>query len=350
VRLAVPRPGQTRFTDLLRGEIVIDNENVDDQVLVKSDGLPTYHMANVVDDHLMQVSIIMRAEEWIPSAPKHVLLYAAFGWEIPVLAHFPLLRNSDRTKISKRKNPTSLLWYRRQGYLPEALLNFLALQGWSPREQSEDFPLGDFVEKFDPKDISVGGPIFDLTKLDWLNGEKIRKLSVEQLADRIVAEGFATDPDAGPDDGAVVATGADAALVWTRAELIDALPLFQERLRTLAEFAPAARYLKRRPAPDVEGLRKKVKRAEPAALAAALRQAADALAAQAGHADDEREAALRAVAESHALKPGDVFMGLRVAITGVTASPPILPSVDRVGTAESVARVRALADVLANVG
>jgi glutamyl/glutaminyl-tRNA synthetase len=164
------------------------------------------------------------------------------------------------------------------------------------------------------------------------------------------AVGFAPDPAAGPAEGGVVAPGADAALVWTRAVLIDALPLFLARRRTLAVSAPAARYLKRRPAPDVEGLRKKVKRAEPAALAAALRQAADALAAQAGHADDEREAALRAVAESHALKPGDVFMGLRVAITGVTASPPILPSVDRVGTAESVARVRALADVLANVG
>ncbi|MHC5212371.1 MAG: glutamate--tRNA ligase [Planctomycetota bacterium] len=336
VRLAVPRPGSTRFTDLLRGEIVIENENVDDQVLVKSDGMPTYHMANVVDDHLMGVSIIMRAEEWIPSAPKHVLLYAAFGWEMPVLAHFPLLRNADKSKISKRKNPTSLLWYRRQGYLPEALLNFLALQGWSPREESEEFPIGEFIEKFDPADISVGGPVFDLTKLDWLNGEKIRKLSVEELADRMLGEGFAADPEPGGEP-----------LVWSREDLIAALPLFQERLRTMAEFAPSARYLKRRPAPDMEGLRKKAKKTEPAALAAALQEAADALAAHDGHPDDEREAALRAVAETHALKPGEVFMGLRVAITGVTASPPILPSVDVLGTSEAVQRVRALAGLLA---
>jgi glutamyl-tRNA synthetase len=347
VRLAVPRPGQTRFTDLLRGEIVIDNENVDDQVLVKGDGMPTYHMANVVDDHLMGVSIIMRAEEWIPSAPKHVLLYAAFGWEMPAIAHFPLLRNADKTKISKRKNPTSLLWYRRQGYLPEALLNFLALQGWSPRETSEDFPMSEFVGKFDPKDISVGGPIFDLTKLDWLNGEKIRKLGVEQLADRMLAEGFATDDGDGTGAGAGVGAAAGAAFVWSREELVAVLPLFRERLRTLSEFVPAARYLKRRPAPDMDGLLKKVKKPTPAALAAALRDAAEALGAGAGRPDEEREAALRAVAESHGLKPGEVFMGLRVAITGVTASPPILPSADRVGMDESVARVRALAERLA---
>jgi glutamyl-tRNA synthetase len=337
VRLAVERPGATRFTDLLRGEIVIDNDNVDDQVLLKSDGLPTYHMANVVDDHLMGVSIIMRAEEWIPSAPKHVILYRAFGWEMPALAHFPLLRNADKTKISKRKNPTSLLWYRRQGYLPEALLNFLALQGWSPREQSEEFPIGEFIAKFDPADISVGGPVFDLTKLDWLNGEKIRKLTVEQLADRILGEGFAADREA----------GTEAPLVWSREELVAALPLFQERLRSLAEFAPSARYLKLRPEPDVDGLRSKARKAEPAALSAAMRAAADALLARDGHPDDEREAALRAAAETHGLKAGDLFMGLRVAVTGVTASPPLLPSVDRVGTAESVARVRALAERLA---
>ena len=322
VRLRVPRPGQTRFTDLLRGEIVIDNENVDDQVLLKSDGLPTYHMANVVDDHLMGVTIIMRAEEWIPSVPKHVLLYRAFGWEPPAMAHVPLLRNADKTKISKRKNPTSLLWYRSQGFLPEALLNFLALQGWSPREAREEFSLDEFVGKFDPKDISVGGPVFDLTKLDWLNGEKIRKLTAGQLADRIVSEGFA---------------GA-----WTREELEAVLPLFQERLRRLSEFEPAARYLKARPNPDLDGLAAKLRKADPAAVRAALLEAADQLVARAGSPHPEREAELRALAERHGLKPGDLFMGLRVAVTGATASPPLLPSVDAIGATEAASRVREL--------
>jgi len=335
VRLKVPRPGSTRFTDLLRGEIVIENENVDDQVLLKTDGLPTYHMANVVDDHLMGVTIIMRAEEWIPSVPKHVLLYAAFGWEIPVMAHVPLLRNADKTKISKRKNPTSLNWYREQGYLPEALLNFLALQGWSPREQSEDFTLDEFVAKFDPHDISVGGPVFDFAKLDWLNGAKIRRLSAEQLADRLSSEGFA-----GP--GAKTPEGA----AFTREKLVAVLPLFQDRLRVLGEFVGAARYLAQRVEPDLEGLNKKVKKADPAALRTALLAAADMLVAQAAAPEVEREAALRSLAEANGLKPGDLFMGLRVAITGATASPPLLPSVDAVGAAESAARIRALAGQL----
>jgi len=322
VRLLVPRPGQTRFTDLLRGEIVIDNENVDDQVLLKSDGLPTYHMANVVDDHLMGVTIIMRAEEWIPSVPKHVLLYQAFGWEQPVMAHVPLLRNADKSKISKRKNPTSLLWYRGQGFLPEALLNFLALQGWSPQQAREEFTLDEFVAKFDPQDISVGGPVFDLTKLDWLNGEKIRKLSPAQLADRLAQEGFA-----GP---------------WDRDGLLAVLPLFQERLRRLSEFVPAAAYLKERPEPDLDGLGQKTKKADPARLRAAMLEAADRLAALAGTPHPEREAELRAIAERQAVKPGELFMGLRVAVTGATASPPLLPSIDLLGAEESASRVREL--------
>lgn len=326
VRLKVQRGGETRFNDLLRGEIVIQNDTVDDQVLMKSDGMPTYHLANIVDDHLMGVTIVMRAEEWIPSSPKHVMLYEAFGWQAPVFAHVPLLRNADKTKISKRKNPTSLNWYRQQGYLPEALVNFLALQGWSIREQSEEFDLATFVERFDPKDISVGGPVFDMTKLDWLNGEKIRKLPVDELAARIHDGGFAPG--------------------WEPADLRVALPLFQDRLRVLSEFPERAAYLRARPEPDLEGLSKKVKKEDPAALTAALRAAADLLISSAGQPDEERENALRAVAEAHALKVGSLFMGLRVAVTGATASPPLLPSVDAVGTTESAERVRALADQL----
>ncbi len=339
VRLAVPRPGSTRFTDMLRGEIVIDNENVDDQVLLKSDGLPTYHMANVVDDHLMGVSIIMRAEEWIPSVPKHVLLYAAFGWQIPVMAHVPLLRNADKTKISKRKNPTSLLWYREQGYLPEALLNFLALQGWSPREASEELTLAEFTGKFDPHDISVGGPVFDFAKLDWLNGARIRRLTPGELADRLVAERFA-----GP--GAREPAGA----LWAREQIVAVLPLFQERLRVLSEFVPAARYLRERVPPDLEGLLKKVKKADPVALRKALLDVVGRIEADAGRPHDEREAGLRALAEAAGLKPGDLFMGLRVAVTGSTMSPPLLPSIDALGAAESAARIRQLAEQLVTVG
>ena len=216
LRLAVDKSASTRFTDLLRGQIVIENQEVDDQVLLKSDGMPTYHLATVVDDHLMGVSIIMRAEEWIPSVPKHVMLYQAFGWDLPVFAHVPLLRNANKSKISKRKNPTSLLWYRAMGFLPEAMLNFLALQGWRPAEDKEEFTRDEFVAGFDPKDISTGGPVFDITKLDWLNGQKIRELTLDELADRLLAPTITEQGEPSPPfaDG------------WARDELLAALPLF----------------------------------------------------------------------------------------------------------------------------
>ncbi|GJM22645.1 MAG: glutamate--tRNA ligase [Planctomycetota bacterium] len=325
VRLRVDKSGSTKFNDLLRGEIEITNDNVDDQVLLKSDGMPTYHMANVVDDHLMGVSIIMRAEEWIPSTPKHVMLYAALGWTPPIYAHVPLLRNADKSKISKRKNPTSILWYREHGFLPEALVNFLALQGWSMGEtDDEEFPIEDFVARFDPKDISVGGPVFDMTKLEWVNGEKIRKLSVAELAERLVSEGFAEG--------------------WTAERVEQVLPLFRERMKTLLDFQAGARFLLERIEPDLEGLTKKLKKADPEAVSAALLDACKELEAREGQSDDDRENALREIAAKHELKVGALFMGLRVGITGSTASPPLLPSIDALGTGESVARVRALAE------
>ncbi len=327
VRLAVDKSATTRWNDLLRGEIVIENENVDDQVLLKTDGMPTYHLANVVDDHLMGVTIIMRAEEWIPSVPKHIMLYSAFGWQPPIYAHVPLLRNADKSKISKRKNPTSVLWYQQNGYLPETMVNFLALQGWSPREDDEEFTIGEFIDKFDPKDISLGGPVFDMVKLDWLNGEKIRKLDIEELADRLQSDGWAGE--------------------WHNDELLKILPLFQDRMKNLKDFEPAAAYLKARPEPDLEGLAKKTKKVDPAVLVTVLREAAERLREFEGHGDDEREAALRLVAEKHEIKVGALFMGLRVAVTGSVASPPLLPSIDSVGLDESLARVAALTDRLA---
>ncbi len=327
VRLAVDREGSTRWHDLLRGEIVIANEEDDDQELVKSDGMPTYHMANVVDDHMMGVSIVMRAEEWIPSTPKHVMLYAAFGWEPPTFAHVPLLRNRDKSKISKRKNPTSLIWYRDAGYLPETMVNFLALQGWSPREDDEEFAVAEFVNKFNPRDISLGGPVFDMTKLDWLNGEKIRKLSLDDLAERIIEGGFAGD--------------------WSPDHLREVLPLFQDRMKSLKDFVPLAGYIRGRPELDLEGLAKKTKKVDPAVLADMLRDAARRLEEFDGHADEEKEAALRLIAEKREVKPGAIFMALRVAVTGATASPPLFPSIDAVGFEESMARVRDLAEHLA---
>ena len=175
VRLRVPPDGVAVIDDMLRGPIEFEWKTVDMQVLVKSDGWPTYHLANVVDDHLMAITHVMRGEEWISSAPKHLLLYRAFGWEMPQLAHLPLLRNADKSKLSKRKNPTSILFYERMGYLPQALANFLGLFSVPPVDGEELMDLATMVERFGLDHVSLGGPVFDVTKLDWLNARYIRE-------------------------------------------------------------------------------------------------------------------------------------------------------------------------------
>ena len=193
VRLVVPREGSATIDDLLRGPVVFEWSAVDMQVLVKSDGWPTYHLANVVDDHLMEITHVMRGEEWISSAPKHLLLYRAFGWEMPKIAHLPLLRNADRSKLSKRKNPTSILFYAKMGYLPEALTNFLGLFSVPPKDGEEMMDLPTLVARFGLDHISLGGPVFDVAKLDWLNGRYVREsLDVAHLMERIRA--WALDP------------------------------------------------------------------------------------------------------------------------------------------------------------
>ncbi|MDA8646150.1 glutamate--tRNA ligase [Porticoccaceae bacterium] len=186
VRLRVPREGQCRFHDMLRGEISIDWAQIDMQVLLKADGMPTYHLANVVDDHLMGISHVIRGEEWINSAPKHILLYQYLGWDVPIFCHLPLLRNVDKSKLSKRKNPTSILFYQRMGYLPEAMLNYLGRMGWSMPDEREKFTLEEMLAVFDIQRVSLGGPVFDVEKLRWLNGLWIREdFTDQQLADRM---------------------------------------------------------------------------------------------------------------------------------------------------------------------
>lgn len=181
IRLKMPYDGQTIVKDKLRGDIVFENSKIDDQVLLKSDGFPTYHLANVVDDHLMGITDVIRAEEWIASTPKHVQLYKAFGWEEPRWYHMPLLRNADKTKISKRKNPVSLNYYKEEGYIKEGMLNFLALMGWSMPGDKEIFTLDEMIENFSFDRVSLGGPIFDLVKLGWVNNQHMRLKDIKEL-------------------------------------------------------------------------------------------------------------------------------------------------------------------------
>jgi glutamyl-tRNA synthetase len=185
IRMKIPETGDCVFEDILRGKIVIPWSHIDMQVLLKADGMPTYHLANVVDDHLMKITHVIRGEEWINSTPKHVLLYKYFNWGIPEFCHLPLLRNPNNSKLSKRKNPTSINFYKKMGYLPEALMNYLGRMGWSMPNQEEKFTLDEMMENFDITQVRLGGPIFDVEKLDWLNGCWIREsLSGAEFADR----------------------------------------------------------------------------------------------------------------------------------------------------------------------
>ncbi len=219
IRLRVPDEGECVFTDRLRGEVRIPWQTVDDQVLVKSDGFPTYHLANVVDDHLMEITHVIRGEEWISSAPKHMMLYQAFGWTPPELVHMPLLRNPDKSKLSKRKNPTSILYYQRAGFLPEAIINFLGLMAYSPADGEETFTLQKMTEMFDIDRVSPGGPIFDLQKLTAFNGRYIRELSPPALLARL-KEWMLNDEQ------------------WT-----DIVGMAQPRLNQLSDLVPMSSYL-----------------------------------------------------------------------------------------------------------
>lgn len=183
VRLKLPKSYDVHFTDLVRGDIVINTDDIDDQVLLKSDGFPTYHMAVVVDDHLMKITHIVRGEEWLPSTPKHIYLYEAFGWDKPVYVHLPTVLNKERKKLSKRHGDVSVDDFKEKGYLPEGLVNYLALVGWSPEDNEEIISMDDLVEKFSFERVSKTGGIFDKDKLNWVNGHYIRDFDLGKITD-----------------------------------------------------------------------------------------------------------------------------------------------------------------------
>jgi glutamyl-tRNA synthetase len=193
IRMHVPVSGRCEVNDMLRGTVELDWALQDAQVLLKSDGMPTYFLANVVDDHLMEISHVLRGEEWLNSAPKLKLLYEYFGWQMPVLCHMPLLRNPDKSKLSKRKNPTSIQFYQRMGYMPQALVNYLGRMGWSMPDEREKFSLAEMQAQFDVTRVSLGGPVFDVEKLSWLNGEWLRDLNDNQFLDALMNWSFNRD-------------------------------------------------------------------------------------------------------------------------------------------------------------
>jgi len=328
IRMKVPAEGSTTFTDELRGAITFDHFNVDDQVLMKSDGFPTYHLANVVDDHLMRITDVIRAEEWISSTPKHVLLYQAFGWELPRFWHMPLLRNLDKSKISKRKNPVSLVYYRQAGFLPEAVLNFLGLMGGGmPAEingGTEKFTLEEMVEHFQVKNIRPAGPVFDLTKLRWLNGEYIRAMTPENFY------------------------AALRSTVLADAYLSEIAGLVQKRIETLGQFGDLTQFFLSdnvMPAAEVFLPKKRtleetlVFAAEQLTVLEATEWTSEAL-----------EAAIKTLGEEKVWSVKENFMLLRAIVTGSTMSPPLVESMVIFGKARTLDRMRRFLEAQKKLG
>lgn len=324
LRLRVPIDGDCRFVDGLRGEITIPWRQVDSQVLIKSDGFPTYHLAVVVDDHLMRISHVLRGEEWISSYPKHQLLYDAFGWQMPEHYHLPLLRNPDRSKLSKRKNPTGLNYYRRTGYLPEALLNYLGLMGYSMPDERELFTVDEMTAAFDLDRVSMGGPVFDLAKLDWMNGQYVRALSPDQFMDRVADWAMNRDNLA-----------SIAPLVQTRTErLIDILPQVDYLLGERAALTEADFEHKTLPPED-------------------CRRILDHVSRRFETLDDwQRDAlyaAIKSLADAMGIKMRDFLSPLFIAISGRAVTLPLFDSLAFLGRDLVRSRLRSAIEALGGV-
>ncbi len=321
IRMKMPDNEIITWEDKIRGHVEINTKELDDQVLLKSDGFPTYHLAVVVDDHRMEISTIIRGEEWISSTPKHILLYRFFGWQLPEFAHMPLLRNPDKTKMSKRKNDVSIPSYREKGYLPEALRNYLCLLGWSHPEGKDVFSLNEFIDTFSMDRMVKSGPIFDIAKLNWMNGKYIREvLSTAELTEKL-QEYIAPD--------------------YPQELLPKVLPLVRDRLVTLNDINELSEFFYKDISHSKELLVPKKTTPEEAKvfLEASLSQfqsvpdsAWDAT---------SMETRLREYCDSQGWNRGAFFMALRVAVTGRTATPPLFDTIAILGKQTTLDRIQA---------
>jgi glutamyl-tRNA synthetase len=330
VRLAVPEEGQTRVRDVLRGEITFDNAHLDDAVLLKSNGYPTYHLANVVDDHLMGISHVIRAEEWISSAPLHLMTYAALGWQPPLFAHVPDVLGPDGKKLSKRHGAIPLLEYRDLGYLSEAVLNYMALLGWSYDEKTDVLSREHLIEAFTLERVGTAAARYDAERLLWLNGVYIRRLSPDELTARTLP--FLERPAANSGLPESVARPLDRAYV-TRVLLLE-----QERMKALAE-APALTEFFFVPRVNVAPELLVAKNMTREQAQDGLRRALEVLEHTPEWRAEALEAPLRALVAEMGLKPVQLFTSLRVAITGRTVSPPLFATMEVLGREPTLGRI-----------
>ena len=317
------KEGKSKTTDLVGNrEIEFDNSKQDDFVILKSDGYPTYHLAHVVDDHLMETNPVIRGAEWISSIPKHVMLFEAFGWEIPQYAHLPIILGTDRSKLSKRHGAKPASEFRQDGFLPEAILNYMALLGWTPPSGKEILSLQEMISEFDLSDVNIANPIFDITKLEWMNGEYIRKLSNEELLKRL--QDFLVDHPA-------------------KEKIAPAVPLIKDRIKKLSDFVPLTDFLWEAPEYDQAQYQKLNIKNQKVTLQKILEKMETM---EKPWNADSFEKTFRELADQMDIKAGEMFQLIRVAISGQPVTPPLFESIKILGEEETIERVQATRDFL----
>ncbi len=327
IRLKVPDGGSSTFTDAIRGDVTFQHTEVDDQVLMKSDGFPTYHLAVVVDDHLMGITHVVRGEEWISSTPKHLLMYKAFGWEHPVYAHLPLLLSQTRAKLSKRQGDVAVEDFLAKGYLPVALINFVSLLGWNPKTERELFTLPELVEAFNIEQTNKAGAVVDMARLDWFNNQHIRRI----VTNRQTQQGEYAD---------LRARAVSFMAPGLSAEQRDAvLALEAERIHRLDELGDATAFLISLPTYDPSLL--VFKKSDPDRTKRGLAAAADALAGVGEWTEQNVHTALEKAQQDSQLNPGDLFWPVRVALSGRESSPPPAAIAAILGKDQTLQRIQA---------
>lgn len=340
-RLKVPEGTMITVKDTIRGDISFQSDLIDDAVLLKSDGFPTYHLALVIDDHLMEITDPIRGEEWISSYPKHKLIYDYFGWIMPVYTHLPLLHNPDGSKVAKRHGHTSINWYKEQGILPEALVNYLTLMVWNHPRGKEIYSFEEFAKHLDLKEVSLAGPRFDLKKLEWLNGEYIRSMGNEEIAKRLCE--YLRDYSKNP-----------SLQTFSLSDLLPVIPLIKERMKKLSDFEFLAGFFFQSPwgHPDSyprhpEPFSRHPEHSEgsnpPDYSFKYLPQLINVLGSlPKPWTKEDWEKSIRKLAEDIGVKAGEVFMDLRVAVTGNKIGPDLFESIKILGEEETLARLNSV--------
>ena len=326
LRLKVPHEGETIVEDITHGEMKFKNEFIDDQVLLKSDGFPTYHLANVVDDHLMGITHVIRGDEWLPSTPKHVLLYQAFGWEMPKFAHLPLLLNADKSKLSKRTGDVAVEEYLKKGYLPEALLNFIALLGWNPTADREIYSINELIEMFNLEKVNKNGAVVNFEKLKWINGEYIKKMSSDDLAEKITPwlekAGYKVDVE----------------------KAKGVAKLVHDRLQVFSDIGPEVSFIFQSPNYDKSLLT--WKKMEASVVPARLAKAQEIIESIDSWTTEDLERIIKERIAEEGIATGELLWPLRVALTGQEKSPGPFEVAAVLGKEETISRIKKAINIL----